>query len=138
IHMKIDRIGKPFDSVLARVDLPPESVRDGGTASIAEEALKGAQATVEGWRVDGEQHVHGVVDSIHYPGRSTLQRYQYPSSLPEQVVERMADLSVRVIDRIGLESTFNIEYFWDREADTTNLLEVNPRHSQSHAPLFAY
>lgn len=138
IHRRIDRIGKPFDSVLARVDLPPEIDRVGGTACIAEEALKGAQATVEGCRFDGEVRVYGVVDSIHYPGRPTFQRYQYPSSLPEQVVERMADLSVRVIDRIGLESTFNIEYFWDREADTINLLEVNPRHSQSHAPLFAY
>jgi biotin carboxylase len=51
----------------------------------------------------------------------------------------MAELSARVIRQIGLDGvTFNIEYFWDAERDTLTLLEINPRHSQSHAELFAW
>ncbi|WP_258934566.1 hypothetical protein [Nesterenkonia pannonica] len=33
-------------------------------------------------------------------------------------------------------STFNIEYFWDADAQKLRLLEINSRHSQSHAQLF--
>ena len=41
--------------------------------------------------------------------------------------------------RIGYDGTrFNVEYFWDAERDALTLLEINPRHSQSHAELFAW
>lgn len=139
IRKGISHLGKPFESVLSLLDLPPEIDRAGGMACIAEESIGGAQVTVEGCRYNGEVHIYGVVDSIDYPGRPTFQRYQYPSSLPGDVIERMTGVTRRVIDRIGLDSTtFNIEFFWDREKDAINLLEVNPRHSQSHAPLFGF
>ena len=52
---------------------------------------------------------------------------------------RMVDISCRVMHQIGLDdSTFNIEYFWDSERDSLNIVEINPRLSQSHAPLFEY
>ena len=93
--------------------------------------------TVEGYRTAGRSHVYGIVDSLHYPGTSSFLRYQYPSQLPEEVRRRLATLSERVIDQIGLDQmTFNIEYFRDPETDRVRLLEVNPRHSQSHALLF--
>jgi hypothetical protein len=34
-------------------------------------------------------------------------------------------------------STFNVEYFYDQEADEIHLLEINPRMSQSHSDLYA-
>jgi len=139
IRKGIGYIGKPFQSVLARLDLPPEIDRVGGSACLAEESMKGAQVTVEGCAYRGEVHVYGVVDSIAYPDSPSFQRYQYPSSLPGDVIERMGRVTARVIERIGLDSTtFNIEFFWDRADDAVKLLEVNPRHSQSHALLFAY
>ncbi|MEU8803860.1 biotin carboxylase [Spirillospora sp. NPDC048819] len=139
IREGIDRLGRPFEAVLARLDLPPEIGEVGGAACMAEEAITGAQVTVEGCGFGGEVHVYGVVDSIVYPGKPSFLRYQYPSSLPGEVVERMTGITERVIERIGLDSTtFNIEFFWDRESDAINLLEINPRHSQSHAPLFEY
>ncbi|TDE32500.1 ATP-grasp domain-containing protein [Actinomadura sp. 6K520] len=137
IRAGIGHLGRPFESVLARLDLPPEIARVGGMACLAEESIEGAQVTVEGWRAEGEVHVYGVVDSIGYPDRPTFQRYRYPSCLPGDVIDRMVGVTTRVIDRVGLDSTtFNVEFFWDREKDAISLLEVNPRHSQSHAPLF--
>jgi hypothetical protein len=133
----IGRMGNPFEFVLAQLQLPPELSGIGGRACLAEEAAAGVQVTVEGYSFQGEVHIYGTIDSITCPDSSSFLRYQYPSSLAPAVTQRMAELSGRVIRQIGLDGiTFNIEYFWDPEQDTITLLEVNPRHSQSHAELF--
>ena len=134
----VGHLGKPFDDVLSRLELPPEIARAGGQACLAEEALEGMQVTVEGYSLDGEVHVYGVVDSVRLPGSPSFLRYQYPSTLPARVVDRMVDITGRVIRQLGLDGTpFNVEFFWDAGRDTVSVLEVNPRHSQSHARLFA-
>ncbi len=131
-------VGEPFDALLEHVDLPPEIEAAGGQTCLAEEALVGQQLTVEGYRHNGEVVIYGVVDSINYENSPSFLRYQYPSSLPENVIDRLVDLSRTIVTAIGLEGmTFNIEYFWDPGTDAINLLEINPRHSQSHAELFA-
>ncbi|MFB9728231.1 ATP-grasp domain-containing protein [Haloechinothrix salitolerans] len=131
-------LGQPFDALLEHVTLPPEIDAAGGQSGLAEEALVGQQLTVEGYRYNGEIVIYGVVDSVNYENSPSFLRYQYPSTLPEGVIDRLTDLSRKVVTAIGLERmTFNIEYFWDPGTDAINLLEINPRHSQSHAELFA-
>jgi biotin carboxylase len=137
IREGIGRMGEPFDFVLSQLQLPREVSGVGGRACLAEEEAGGAQVTVEGYSFQGAVYVYGTVDSITCPDSSSFLRYQYPSSLPPAVTGRMAELSERVIRQIGLDGiTFNIEYFWDPAQDRITLLEVNPRHSQSHAELF--
>jgi hypothetical protein len=132
-------VGKAFDQVLSLLDLPPVIEEAGGQAALAEEEAHGHELTVEGYCLDGTAHVYGVVDSVLYPGTSSFLRYQYPSSVPPEVAERLIDVSGRVALQMGLDhSTFNIEYFWDPERDRLDIVEVNPRLSQSHAPLFEY
>jgi biotin carboxylase len=139
IREGIPRMGEPFEFVLSQLQLPPEVSAVGGRACMAEEAATGAQVTVEGYSFQGDVHVYGTVDSITWADSSSFLRYQYPSSLPAAVTQRMAELSERVIRQIGLDGiTFNIEYFWDPDHDRISLLEVNPRHSQSHAELFEH
>lgn len=49
----------------------------------------------------------------------------------------MADVAKRVMRRIGFDNgTFSIEFFCDVQSGEVYLLEINPRHSQSHAELF--
>jgi len=133
----IGRIGDPFEFVLDQLELPPELDGVGGSACLAEEAAAGAQVTVEGYSYRGDVHVYGIIDSVTCPDSSSFLRYQYPSTIPGTVSDQMVDISRRVIERVGLDgATFNIEYFWDQERDSITLLEVNPRHSQSHAELF--
>jgi hypothetical protein len=135
----IDLMGYPFDWVLQRIDLSPEIAEVGARACLAEETIGGRQVTVEGFSHAGEPHVYGIVESVPYPHTASFLRYQYPADLPERTVERLARASTRVIAQIGLDSsTFNIEFFCDMDNDAINLLEVNPRHSQSHARLFEY
>ncbi|MFE6775455.1 ATP-grasp domain-containing protein [Streptomyces sp. NPDC057702] len=135
----IDRVGRPFDHVLDRLELPPEMIGTGGQVCLAEETLTGIQVAVEGYVHDGLVTVYGVLDSIDYPDSSSFLRHQYPSTLPESVLVRLRDVSARVMRQIGFDNaTFSIEFFYDPRTDAINLLEINPRHSQSHAPLFAY
>lgn len=137
IREGIGWVGEPFDALLEHVDLPPEIAAAGGQVCLAEEAIIGQQLTVEGYRYHDEVVVYGVVDSMTYENSPSFLRYQYPSSVPEQVIKRLTDISRRVVEAIGLERmTFNIEYFWDPGTDAITLLEINPRHSQSHAELF--
>lgn len=133
----VDRLGGGFSEVLDRVDLPDEIAQIGGAECLIEEEASGEMLTVEGFSYRGRPEIYGVIDSHTYEGTSSFLRYQYPSGLPEEVQEHIADVSRRVIEAVGLDhSTFNIEYFWEPETRKLNLLEINSRHSQSHAKLF--
>lgn len=138
IRKGIGRMGEPFDVLLRYVDLPDEIAEAGGQVCIAEEAISGKQVTVEGYRYRGEVVIYGMSDSVRYEHSPSFLRYQYPSTIPENVQDRLRTLSRKVVEAIGLERmTFNIEFFWDADTDEVVLLEINPRHSQSHAELFA-
>ncbi|WP_116247102.1 acetyl-CoA carboxylase biotin carboxylase subunit family protein [Nocardiopsis sp. FIRDI 009] len=131
------RVGAPFQWVMDRIRLPAAIRSVGGTAGLAEEEATGDQLTVEGYVRGGVSHSYALVDSLLYPGTSSFLCYEYPSRAPEAVRDRLFDLTDRVITRVGLDdTTFNVEFFHDPETDTVTLLEINPRHSQSHARLF--
>ncbi|MFH8487206.1 acetyl-CoA carboxylase biotin carboxylase subunit family protein [Streptomyces longisporoflavus] len=139
IRAGMGRIGRPFEDILRRVELPPEMADVGGQVCLAEGALSGIQVAVEGYVHEGEVTVYGIIDSIQYPDSPCFLRHQYPSRLPEPVLERLRDISERVMRRIGMDAaTFSIEYFYEPRSDELNLLEINPRHSQSHAEMFEY
>jgi hypothetical protein len=138
IRDRISWMGAPFEAILDYLELPPEIANVGGQVCLAEEAISGRQLTFEGYRHRGETHTLGVVDSVRHEESPSFVRYQYPASIPDRVAERMADISDRVVRQVELEHvTFNIEFFWDESTDALYVLEVNPRHSQSHAELFA-
>ena len=137
LRQGVGRIGRPFEQILDRVDLPEEISSVGGGMALAEAALHGVQAAVEGYVYKGEVVVYGVLDSVDYPGSSVFLRHQYPSELPEEVCRRMREVAVRTIGHMGIDNaTFSIEFFHDPVEDGLNVLEINTRHSQSHAELF--
>ncbi|OZM81630.1 acetyl-CoA carboxylase biotin carboxylase subunit family protein [Pseudonocardia sp. MH-G8] len=134
----VGRLGRPFEWVLDQVDLPREIAEVGGQACLVEQAMTGARAATEGYVHDGRVVVYGVLDSIPYPQRSSFLRHQYPSQLPERVQRELVDVSERVIAQVGLDwTTFSVEFFCDPDSGAVSVLEINPRHSQSHAELFA-
>lgn len=139
IRAGIDRVGKPFDHILGRIPLPAEIAGIGGTACLAEGVLTGVQAAAEGYVHNGQVAVYGVLDSINYPGSACFLRHQYPSQLSDDAIRRMKEISVQVMEQIGFENaTFSIEFFCHPESGQVCLLEINPRHSQSHAELFEF
>lgn len=135
---EVGEMGEPFNDILKMLDLPSEIAGIGGSACLVEEAATGMQVTVEGYSHGGNIEIYGVVDSVTYPDSASFLRYEYPSvQVPQHVQAHMADVSRKVIGAMELtNSTFNIEYFWEPATEQLNLLEVNARHSQSHAQLF--
>ncbi|MEV1295966.1 ATP-grasp domain-containing protein [Pseudonocardia sp. NPDC049635] len=139
IREGIGRVGEPFAELMALGDPPPEIAAHGGRVCVAEEAVEGRQLTLEGWVRDGELHVLGAVDTVNRADVPSQDRFVYPSSVPDTVVERMTSVTGRIVRRVGLDhTTLNVEFFWDPESDRLTVLEVNPRHSQSHAELFEH
>src|SRR5699024_5748301 len=68
---------------------------------------------------------------------SSFHCYEYPSRLPAAVQARMAQICERLMPHLGYDyGAFNVEFFYAQDADQLWLLEVNSRHSQSHAYLF--
>lgn len=104
---------------------------------LAEELLAGEQVTVEGFVVDGEVEILGIVDSAMVPGTRSFSRFVYPSSLPADVQARMTDIVRRVVPRLGLERTlFNIELVCDPATGRIAILEINPRMCGQFADLY--
>lgn len=137
IRGSIKEFAEPFNYVLSLVDLP-ENIQDiTGYHCIAEQIMQGHQCTVAGYVHQGKVQTYGLISSLNYPDSSSFYRYQYPSELPEGVEQRLSDISERVMAHIGFDnSPFNIEYFYDEQADKILLLEINTRISQSHSYLF--
>ncbi|MFP4637360.1 MAG: acetyl-CoA carboxylase biotin carboxylase subunit family protein [Spirochaetaceae bacterium] len=137
IREQISLIADPFGYVLGRVDLPPEVAAVEPHYCLAESIIGGRQCTLEGYSLEGRVEATGIVDSIRYENGVSFFRYEYPSTLPYKVQERMIRIAEQVLPALGFDdAAFNIEYFWDREKDKMWLLEINTRVSQSHSDLF--
>jgi hypothetical protein len=137
IREQIGLVSDPFGYVVDHVELPPEVSHVASHFCMAEGIIGGRQCTLEGYSLDGRVETIGIIDSIRYENGVSFFRYEYPSTLPFKVQERMVRLTERIIPAVGFDnSAFNIEYFWDREKDRVWLLEINTRVSQSHSDIF--
>ena len=137
IRRNIARFSEPFNYLLDMVEMPEEFQDIRGAHCLAESIISGRQCTQEGFVFKGEVEIYGTVDSFRESNLTTFSSYQYPSTLPKQVIAKMTELTQKVMNHIGYDNApFNIEYYWDVETDRINLLEINPRISASHCYLF--
>lgn len=131
----IGRIGDPFEDVLDRADIPQEVEKVGGKHCIAEEYLTGIELAHEGSVFNGEVDIHGAIDMVREGEIFT--RLEYPSTAPQGILDLMEEATRSLLGEIGFDQgCFNVEYFWNTEADRLTIIEVNPRISQSHAYMF--
>lgn len=137
IRNGIGRIGKAFDEALKLTSMPDEIRASTGNSCIAEEIIHGVQAAPEGSMFRGEFNVHGIFDMEKDSTGRSFDRLTYPSALPEQVQQRMINACEQFLRHIGFDNgCFNAEFMWDQQRDKLQLIEVNPRISQSHSDLF--
>ncbi len=141
IRDRIGIMGRPMNEFLAELDLPEEVAAIDGYHCIAEELVsRGRQCTLEGYGWREEIEIFGIIDSVR-TGRhgSSFSRYQYPSTLPDDVQVRMCEAASSLMRAVGYTgAAFNIEFYWDPDSDRIRLLEVNARISKSHSPLFLF
>lgn len=117
VREHVDFMSEPFNHIFKEYGMPHEFT-DMPERMIAETPITGHQCTVEGYAYDDEVVVYGIVDSVREEDRSSFSRYEYPSSLPQEIQFRMADLTRRAITQIGLwNSPFNIEFFYNSTAN---------------------
>ncbi|MFO7966068.1 MAG: ATP-grasp domain-containing protein [Archaeoglobaceae archaeon] len=136
IREQIDYLAQPFQYFMENYPFPAE-LAEMEENCIAEGMLEGSQCTLEGYVLNGDVVIYGIVDSVRDADRSSFARYEYPSFLPQEVQFRMADVARRVIKQIELNnSPFNMEFFYNSTLNEVFLLEINPRISQSHADIF--
>lgn len=139
IRDKIGHFGKPFQEFLSHLGGSAGSGRTEPSLCIAEEIIStDNQVTLEGYVWRGRPVVIGCIDSVRVGGgQSSFARYDYPSRLPEAVLLRMREATVRLLTHLGYDNgAFNIEFFWDEPSDRISILEVNSRVSKSHSPLY--
>lgn len=136
----IHQHGEPFNRFLARLDPEagcPEDVN--GNFAVAEELISADRLfTLEGLVEDGETRIVGAVESLKGGGAGvSFSRYQYPSDIPDDTVEKSREIAGKLLDHLGFDNgPFNAEFFYDEETGALRLLEINPRLSKSHSPLF--
>jgi hypothetical protein len=104
---------------------------------LVEGLLQGVQATLEGYALGSEIHIVGIVDSIMFPGTIAFERFEYPSSLPTSVQDRMAAIAQIVMSGVGFQNAmFNIEFMYDPVTDGLSIIEINPRMASQFADLY--
>ena len=104
---------------------------------VAEGLLIGEQVTVEGYAHGGNADIFGVVNSVMFPGTLAFSRFDYPSSLPDGVQKRMAEIAATLIEGMGFDhGLFNIEMMYDAGADRIAIIEINPRMASQFADLY--
>ena len=137
IREQIGLISDPFGYILEQLELPAELGWVQPHYCMAEGIIGGRQCTLEGYVLNGWIESTGIVDSIRYENGISFFRYEYPSSLPYKIQERMIRIAEKILSSIGFDnSAFNIEYYWDRGRDKIWLLEINTRVSESHSDIF--
>lgn len=138
-RQKIHLIGKPFNDFLDHIE--GRDVLNGidGNFAVAESLINAPeQFTLEGYVYQGKTEIYGAVKSVR-AGRhqSSFSSFRYPADVPDEVVVKAKEKIAKLLSHIGFDnSPFNVEFFWDPETNRLSLLEVNPRISKSHAPLF--
>ena len=139
IRKTIHRFGRPFDAALSLVDLPPEVEQVTGSWCIAETLISGKQCGIEGYVLNGEFYIHGVVDGVKDSRNQSFTRWEYPSMWPDSIEQQMCDVSKRLLLEMGYDNApFGIEFFWDEKTNEVSLLEINTRISQSHSQQFIH
>lgn len=109
----------------------------GSCSVLVEGYLSGLQVTLEGYCFKGEVYIIGIVDSIMFPGTISFARFEYPSSLSQEVQERMAVAARTIIGAMHLDNCmFNIEFMYNPMTDTIGIIEINPRMSAQFADLY--
>jgi hypothetical protein len=113
------------------------SLQEDAGQFVAEGVLHGRQVTVEGFLLGRKATLLGVVDSNFHPGTHSFSRFTYPSDLPDDVLQRLEEVAIRVAEGSGLDRTlFNVELSYELASGRIGVIELNPRMCGQFADLY--
>jgi hypothetical protein len=128
---EIDRYTTRYAEISALAGADPADAH----GFLAEELLVGDEVTVEGYVHDGRVTVIGVTDSLKYAGTLSFEGFVYPSALPQERLDELADVTARVLPRLEFEDGFFNMEFLVPETGPAKIIEVNGRIASQFAPL---
>lgn len=127
------RFVEPFNDMLRAYTGFPRHA----SCLLQETLLHGVQVSLEGYVYRGQVMVLGIIDAIMFPGSFSFKRFQYPSGLPHNVLERMIDIATQFFSGIGYDNAlFNMELFYDSANDRIAIIEINPKIASQFPSLF--
>jgi biotin carboxylase len=129
----IRHLVEPFERI-ARTRLP-----QAGTAHklMLEQPMPGAQYNLDGYVFDGQTHLLGVVDAMHYPGTQAFMRFDFPGLLNATLQARALEVARRFLTAVGFtHGLFNMEFFYDEATDRLGVIEFNPRMASQFSDLY--
>lgn len=131
----IKRLVKPFNDVLR--DYPRFEID--AHHLVAEGLAQGVQVNVDGFASKGDITLLGIVDEVMYPGTMAFNRFEYPSSLPPAVQERVKALATTAMRAVGFDhGLFNIEIAYDPRSGALTVIEINPRVASQFVTLYEW
>ncbi len=129
----IEKLVRPFADVMRA----HSQFTEDPFSMVAEEIAVGRQVCANGYVSNGVATMLGTVDSIMYPGTDQFQRFQYPSSLPAETLERIDALAVKLVQGMGFaHGMFNVEMRIDPVNGRLRVIEINPRAAGQFYDLF--
>ena len=129
----IEKLVRPFADVMrAHSDFTEDPF-----SMVAEELAGGRQVCANGYVRHGRATMLGTVDAIMYPGTDQFQRFQYPSSLPQETLARIDALAAKLVEGMGFaHGMFNVEMRVDPATGRLAIIEINPRAAGQFYDLF--
>ncbi len=105
---------------------------------IAEGCVDGAlQFCVDGYAHNGTVAILGTVDSVMYPGTNAFMRFEYPSQLTTNHVQKLEAVAKRAVETVGFtHGLFNVELFFDPKTERITIIEINPRMAGQFSDLY--
>jgi hypothetical protein len=129
----IDKLVQPFADVMRAHSAFTEEP----FSMVCEEIARGPQVTANGIARNGKVTMLGTVDSVMYPGTDHFQRFQYPSSLPAEQLQRVDALAVKLLEGLDFRhGMFNVEMRIDPATGKPRIIEINPRAAGQFYDLF--
>jgi len=124
---------QPFERVV-RERLPQAGSAVG---MMLERSVHAPQFNLDGYVFGGELRPLGVVDAVMYPGTQAFMRFDYPTRLRGDVVQRANDVARRFLKAVGFShGLFNMEFFYDEDSDVLSVIEFNPRLASQFSDLY--
>lgn len=129
----LGRLVRPFDDLMPLYT--PFDI--GARAMIAEEIIEGVQVNVDGFVHNGRVSVLGIVDEVMYPGTQAFMRFEYPSRLEPDVLQRINALTERLLAGMDYgHGFFNVELIVNVATGAIQVVEINPRMASQIVNLY--
>ncbi len=129
----IKRLVRPFNDVVEHL----QASEVNGHFMIGEQIIDGFQVNVDGYVVNGQTRILGIVDAVMYPGTDAFLRWEYPSRLPPEWQENLRRTATQTVAALGLDhGLFNVEIRVCTHSGLCKVIEVNPRMAAQFSDMY--